>query len=293
MDFKKNIISLYGRQGQQWLDDLPKLVEQCAAQWNLSELKVMGNLSFNYVLAGMQKNTPVILKLGFSKPGIQREANALEHFAGHGCVKLLDQDISYGALLLQRAVPGETLKTFFPEQDMQATKIACQILQDLHNIQNSPDSKKFEQLSDNLKILDKKWDIQASYLNKAKTLHTHLLATTTKTVLLHRDLHHENILSCGLDKWVAIDPLGGVIGDPAYDVGSFIRNPMPELLDCPDVKNILQRRVTFFADYFNFDKQRIIDWVYVQLVLSACWAIEDNLDFKASLALVDIIEQIK
>ncbi|MFH1832061.1 MAG: aminoglycoside phosphotransferase family protein, partial [bacterium] len=290
--FKKNIIGLYGQQGQEWIDNLPKLVEHIAAQWDLAQLEPMDNLSFNYVLMGIQKNVPIILKLCFDKHESQQEAGALANFAGHSCIKLLDHDTKNNALLLERAVPGQTLKTLFPEQDKQATKIACEIIRDLHSIQKQPEPNKFQKLSDWLKIFDKEFDIPEKYLNKAKNLSTQLLATTTKTVFLHGDLHHDNILSYGPNTWVAIDPKG-IIGDPVYDVGPFIRNPWPQILEHHDVKKIIHERVNFFADYFGFDKQRIIDWVYVQAILSACWAIEDNGNFKTWLELADIIEQTK
>ena len=125
---KENIISLYGQQGQEWLKNLKNLVVQLAKKWDLSDLHPMDNLSYNYILSGMQDSNPIILKLGFDKTALEREAKALKHFDGHGCVKLFDKNINLGALLLQKAMPGKSLKSFFLKDDTKAVKITCEII---------------------------------------------------------------------------------------------------------------------------------------------------------------------
>lgn len=69
--------------------------------------------------------------------------------------------------------------------------------------------------------------------------------------------------------WVVIDPKG-VIGESAYEVAAFIRNPMPELLNHADVPNIILNRITHFAKIMELPSQRILDWCFVQAVLA--WA---------------------
>ena len=202
----------------------------------------MLDLSMNYVLGGKQQENPIILKLGFKKP-------SMKCFAGNHCVKLLNEDPELGALLLERLNPGQSLKSFFPSQDAQAIRVACEVIKELQSVPPL-NQKQFPNLSDWFKILDTIQGIPPQYLKKAKAIGTNLLATTTKTILLHGDLHHENILSSGNNNWVAIDPQG-VIGDPVYEVGPFIRNPLPEITQHPDVKNIIQTRISLFTDYFT------------------------------------------
>jgi streptomycin 6-kinase len=76
---------------------------------------------------------------------------------------------------------------------------------------------------------------------------------------------------------VVIDPKG-VIGEAAYEVATFIRNPIPELLNYDDTQNIIHNRVTRFAELLELPSQRILDWCFVQAVLSWVWAIEDGCD---------------
>ncbi len=77
--------------------------------------------------------------------------------------------------------------------------------------------------------------------------------------------------------WLVIDPKG-VIGEPAYEVAAFIRNPIPELLNHDDAPNIIHNRITRFSELLELPSQRILDWCFVQTVLSWMWAIEDGCD---------------
>ncbi len=276
MKFGENISGMDVQQWQEWLKNLPNFVNQIADHWQLSNLQVLPNLAYNHVLSCIQNQKSVILKICFCKKEMQSEVKALQAFAGHGCVKLLAHDIELGAMLLQNVMPGTSLKTLFPNQDAQAVKIISQVITNLQ-CAPLPNPTNFQNISGWLKTLEKNWDLPQKYIEKARNLSKQLLATTTKQILLHGDLHHDNILLCGQTEWIAIDPKG-VIGDPVYEVGASIRNPIPELLENNDAKSIIQSRINLFADLLNFDKKRIYDWTYVQAVLSACWAIEDGHD---------------
>ena len=107
-------------------------------------------------------------------------------------------------------------------------------------------------------------------------LRDQLLQTSEVDVLLHGDLHHDNILQNG-ENWLGIDPKG-VIGEATYEVAAFIRNPMPELLHHADTPNIILNRNTRFAEALELSERRILDWCFVQAVLAWVWALEDDCD---------------
>ncbi|HEX9681405.1 MAG TPA: aminoglycoside phosphotransferase family protein, partial [Anaerolineales bacterium] len=102
-----------------------------------------------------------------------------------------------------------------------------------------------------------------------------LAASMAEPVLLHGDLHHENILSAEGDRWVAVDPQG-VIGEPAYEVGAFLRNPIPEVWTWLELAKIMDRRVEVFIEELGFDRRRLIGWGYAQAVLSAIGSLEER-----------------
>lgn len=270
--FQSNIINIYGEGGKAWLNALPRLVTAISSRLNLRDLQEVTNLTYNYVLSGFQGDNLIILKLGLDHDALNREAFALKCFSGCGAVKVLAED--YGMLLLERSVPGTSLKCY-PDREQESIEIACRVMKKLHQA-NIPSVHNFPHIKDWLMALDKDWNIPKHYLQKAKKLRDELLQTSEVDVLLHGDLHHDNILQNG-GEWLVIDPKG-VVGEPAYEVAAFIRNPMLELLTHADAPNIIHNRVTRFAELFELPSQRIIDWCFVQAVLAWIWALEDGCD---------------
>lgn len=284
--FHANIINIYGEKGQAWLDALPHIVAAISSKLALRDLQEATNLSYNYVLSGWQNNNSIILKLSFDKEGLTREAFALKCFSGYGAVKMLNEDD--GMLLLERALPGTSLKSYFLDKDQESIEIACEVIKKLHQA-SIPEAHHFPHIKDWLLALNKDWIIADAYLKKARKLRDQLLKWPNgPDILLHGDLHHDNILQHG-DDWLVIDPKG-VIGEKAFEVAAFIRNPMPELLNHTDAPNIIHHRITRFAELLQLSKQRIIDWCFVQAVLSWLWAIEDNVDTNYFTSLTKIFD---
>jgi streptomycin 6-kinase len=283
---EENIINLYGEAGKQWLTDLPKLVLKMETTLSLSDLKPMKNLSYNYVLSGFQGSQPIILKLGPDIDGLKQEAITLQAFSELGVVKVLAQND--GMLLLERAVSGISLRSYFPEKDNDTIHITSECLKRLHQAP-IPHTHLFPHIKDWLMALDKDWEIPTHYLQKARLLRDRLLETSANPVLLHGDLHHDNILQNG-DNWIVIDPKG-VIGEPAYEVAAFIRNPIPKLLTLNNAASIINYRITRFSEILALPERRILDWCFVQAVLSWIWAIEDGCDETYFRKLTEILEK--
>jgi streptomycin 6-kinase len=271
--FHSNIISIYGKKGKAWLDELPEFVMAISSRLNLRDLIEVTNLTYNYVLSGFQGDNPIILKLGLDSDGLAREAFALKCFAGCGAVYVLAED--NGMLFLERAVPGMSLKDYFPTKEKESIEIACNVMKKLHQA-NIPEVHNFPHIKDWLTALDKDYPIHDGYLQKAKKLRDELLQNSEVDVLLHGDLHHDNILQNG-ENWFVIDPKG-IIGDQAYEVAAFIRNPIPELLNHADAPNIIHNRIARFAEALELPYQRILDWCFVQAVLAWIWSLEDDCD---------------
>jgi streptomycin 6-kinase len=285
--FNQNIINLYGDKGKKWLRSLPNLVEKYAEEWHLTQLKPFSDLTYNYVLSAFQNTKQVVLKISPDSEAIRKEANALIAFQGHSCVALYA--LKNDALLLEQAMPGQSLKNYFNHHDEESIHITADLIIKLHKASLLIEGQ-FPHISDWLALLDKELNIPVKYLQKARDFKKHLLETSTKNVLLHGDLHHDNILSHGND-WVAIDPKG-VIGDPAYEIPAFIRNPIPDLLMIPNAKKIIENRIVCFSDILKTSPKHIAQWNFVQSVLAWAWALEDGCDpsyYKKLTELCDLI----
>ncbi|MCE2715933.1 MAG: aminoglycoside phosphotransferase family protein [Pseudomonadota bacterium] len=284
-DFENTITCLYGDEGRLWLENLPNIVNNLAHRWQLSELHPIDNLSYNYVMSGWQKEKPIILKLGCDPKSFKNEIQALKAFKTFGAMTVLDQ--MEDVLLLERAQPGLSLKCYFPDHDLKAVSIACEVMKKLHTAPYP--EYEFPTIKDWLTVLDKDHELFMPQLAKARVLKNELLNTMEHSILLHGDFHHENILEHE-GEWKVIDPQG-VIGERAYEVGCFMRNPK-ELIKHPDCLYFLKDRIHAFAKHLDLDPVRIAKWCYIQAMLSAVWSYEDNLSYESALKFVSLFEQL-
>ncbi len=266
---KHNIIKVYGKLGERWLAELPRKIEQLQHSWGLSGLKPYPNLSYSYVLAGFQGNIPVILKISPDINLINKEAMALSVFKGFGAVSVLGRE--QGALLLQRATPGDLLKNSFPQK--KRVEIACNVMANLHKAP-VPSNEDFPAMEEWLSAIDKEWDLPKDHLKRARKLKNELIKKDTeRKVLLHGDLHQENILLNG-DDWIVIDPKG-VIGSPIHEIWAYVEDPSQDL--------------QHIAHFLGFPFSDVVGWYYVHLILSSCWQVEDGISLSGFLSLAQSV----
>jgi streptomycin 6-kinase len=285
--FEKNIIAIYGDRGKKWLTEVPVFVKNLAHQWGLSNLKPVENLTYNYVLSGLQGIQPIILKIGLDHKELEKEVTTLKFLKSPHVVSILNYQT--GAMLLEHALPGTSLHPFFPEQDTESLEIACKLMQQLHQLPG-PAQGSFPSLADRVALLDKNWNIPDKYLHKARILKNQLLATAPQSVLLHGDFHHGNILQHG-DSWIVIDPQA-VVGEPAYEIAIFICNPLHKLIESPDVRTIIINRIALAAEKCAIDPARIYDWTFVHSVLAWAWSLEDGRNIEEFARLTKILDTL-
>jgi len=60
-----------------------------------------------------------------------------------------------------------------------------------------------------------------------------------------------------------------VVGDPGYEVGASFYNPMPRILEVPNLEQMLARRVTQLSEELGIERARIRGWGLAQCVLNA------------------------
>jgi streptomycin 6-kinase len=290
---EENVLKAWGKQGQHWLKTCPSLAQKCASHWGLTHLTLVSNLSYNYVLTGIRAKDglPIVLKIGFDPKEILQEASALQFYDGRGCVKLLAVDFEKGALLIERVQPGDSMVRCFPERESMIIPEVAKIFKQLHQQVKGDSFAPFPAVSAWLLGLERltSYDQLFPYIDKARKQADFLLEAQTQPVLLHGDLHHDNLLWSNVRGWVAIDPKG-VVGESAYEVGAFIRNPMPELLSHPSPGEVIRQRISLFSQYLSMDPDRLKQWSYVQAVLAAGWRLEDKADPCYFLDVADIIE---
>jgi streptomycin 6-kinase len=274
--FARTVATVFGPEGECWLAALPALLDDIVAQWDLT-FGATFDLSMNWV-AHMRRadGSPAVLKLGVPQPGhLAREATTLRLFDGRGAVRLLAEDRERGALLLQRARPGIPIRTLVPDRDEEATAAIIDLIRLLHR--PAPPGVALTELECYGRAFGDPRGLPPDLVERAGKVFAELCASATDRVVLHGDLHHDNVLSVGVssghgDPWLAIDP-HGVVGDPGYEVGALLYNPDPPRRD-DALLALVPARVEQLADGLGMPVDRVVAWGFVQGVLSELWTRE-------------------
>jgi streptomycin 6-kinase len=278
--FRQTITEVWKEEGTEWLARLPAVLVECARRWSLVVEPPFANLSYNYVApATTRDGREVVLKLGVPRDELLTEIEALRLYGGRGMVQLLDANEEQGILLLERLRPGNELVEL--GDDEQETKIAAGVMKQFWR--PLPEKHPFPSVHDWAKGMERlrvefnggTGPFPARLVETAEALFAELLGSMDEPVLLHGDLHHYNILAAEREKWLAIDPKG-IVGEPAYEIGAWLRNPTPQVFFWPDMQQVTARRVDQSAEILGVDRQRIRGWGIAQAVLSAWWDYEDH-----------------
>lgn len=279
---EETISLVHGNVGKQWYQRLPQFLENLAHTKALTLLPPFEHLSFNYVLPVLgSKGEEWVLKVSVPHDEFSREIQALKHFNGRGCVRLIDANPDEGWMLIEQLRPGTRLVDSHNEQ--QAIPIAIDVMQCL-----------WSPVTDSMHFISlEKWLLSLEQLNTQKPLQRwvrkplrdfvigrakELISSQGCQVLLHGDLHHYNILQHE-SKWLAIDPKG-VIGEREFEISALLRNPF-SVIEAPMEAKELARNLDWVVDLTAFNRERVLSWCIIQAILCVCWYFEDNMHEKA------------
>ena len=215
-----------------------------AADWGLELGKPFALARHSYVAPAGDGS---VLKVrGQEDDESDEEAEALELWDGGGAVRLLRRDRGRRAVLIERARPGIDLSRLADEE---ATAVAVEVGLRLWQ----PAAAPFRWIGDWVP----RWlDAEP---NELTPVARELLASLAvgDTTLVHGDFHHHNILASSRG-WLAIDPKP-MLGEPEYDVPTFLWNPLP----CRLRVEHLESRLAAFAAA-GLDEERIRKWTVIR-----------------------------
>ena len=293
--FLTTIRNTFKQDGEKFLADLPALIDEASRKWELSEIKPVDNLSYNFVASALRSprrgsgsrsasrsstaaQDEVVLKICVPNRELISEVSALRFFNGDGAVRLLEFDAEHSMFLLERLRPGEMLTTI--EDDERATHIAADVMLRLRR--DVPDNLSFIKLTewfDGLKKLRSAFNggtgpFPEKLVERVEETLPCLYAESSPPCLIHGDFHHFNILSSERG-WIAIDPKG-VIGHPEYEVGPLLINPWGSFLNGTNPKVQTERRISILSERLGFPRQRLLEWGLCHAVLSAWWDMQPD-----------------
>jgi streptomycin 6-kinase len=219
-----------------------------------------------------QNDRPCVLKVAHGE-GDELTAQALAHYGGRGAVALLAHEGH--ATLMQRAMPGTPLSSLvITGSDDEATRHVCATMTALHA--PPPPTHVFRRIED--------WgaafarpaaaSLPSALIHQAARIYNDLCLTQARRVLLHGDLHHDNVLFDAHHGWLAIDPKG-IIGESEFEAGAALRNPTEDVRYFASPA-IIDRRVRIMCEMMGWRRDRLLQWCFAQAVLSAVWSVEDG-----------------
>jgi streptomycin 6-kinase len=251
------------------LADLAQAAAECRISWRLRLDGAFPQRYRHVEPVRTRDGTGAVLKLGPPEDREwQRELDALEWFDS---VRVLAVDRERGAALMERLLPGTRLLDADLD-DEAATAAAAGVMAAIWR----PAGGGFPSV--------REWGRALG--GRPAAVFADLCDSMGEEVVLHGDLHHENILRSE-DGWVAIDPKG-VIGEREYETGALIRNPIPVLHET----RTLERRADQLADALGLDGARIRDWAWAQAHLAAAWSAENGEDASYWLAVAERLEPL-
>jgi streptomycin 6-kinase len=293
---KATIERVYGEAGRQWLAAAPALLSECRTRWSLELDEPFAYLSYNLVIPGRTSaGREIVLKVGVPCSELLTEAAALSLFDGVGAVRLLDHDAVRGMLLIERVTPGIPVNK--SQGEVEATKSAAALMRRLWRV--PPQQHSFPSLAIWFRGFARlrhrfgggTGPFPSEVIGQAEHLFSKLNASSTGDVVLHGDLHHENILSSASHGWLAIDPKG-ICGDPGYEVGSFMLNQLPVEVSDAETITILDQRLSIFSAELEIRRERLAGWAFCHAVLSALWNFEESTEWLSTIRLAEMLQRL-
>ena len=258
-----------------WLDNLPHTVSSLATRWSLTLGQPFDgdDVSCAWVAPATRRDgTKLVLKLGMPHFEGEQEIAGLRLLQGDPTVRLIEADDSINAMLLERCLPGTSLRALAEsEQDV----IIAGLLRRF--CRAAPSAPSFRHLSEMLRYWsdetkrdEARWH-DAELVRDGLRTFEELASPAPSDVLLATDLHAGNVLSAEREPWLVIDPKP-FVGDRAYDVTQHLLNCRERLRSRP------QETIKSFADLLEVDHERVRRWTFARLAAEP----RDNWDDEAT-----------
>ena len=273
-----HISAICGVRGEEWFNELPRIIRQLEDQWSLKILEPFPGIEYNFVAPAVTDDGgDVVVKISppFDRIEIHCEAKYLRTRNGDRVVRLVAEDREKKAMLLERAMPGRALFKEFSDRPEGSIQPAIDILSSV--LRPPPD-----EMTD-VDTLDRWFDNFHRYretefpkdrAEKAFEIYERLSVQPGRTYYLHGDFHPGNIVTATREPYLLIDPKG-IVGHLGYDIAVFLNNLSWWQKENPNVREFLEAAFCRFSVAFEIDVSELREWAYAYMVIGAWWTFED------------------
>jgi streptomycin 6-kinase len=197
----------------------------------------------------------------------EHEAVALQLWDGDGAVRLLDSEPEEHALLLERCVPGTPLSAAGGEA---ALDVFVELLPRLWKPTGAPFGTLAAEAAWWAESLEETWErfgcpFERRLLDAALEALSQLPRTQGQQVLLHQDLHGDNVLAAAREPWLAIDPKP-LTGEREFAVAPIVRST-----ELGHSRRAVIGRLDRLTSELGLDRERARGWTIGQTI---AWGVD-------------------
>jgi streptomycin 6-kinase len=266
-----------GEDGRAWIAQLPTLAAAYLDRWELTtDGPVTSGAVALIIPVACRDGCKAVLKLQPVDDETGGEPAALQAWAGHGAVRLLEHDPSSGAMLLERLDASRDLSTML--DDFAAAKIIAELLVQLNSVPAPPGMRRLSDVAaatlagtpEAIRLAEDRDEGQL--LINCAARFEELIKDSLDNRLLHWDLHYFNTLST-LDadrRWKAIDPKP-LSGESGFELLPALWNRWDDLVGTGDLPRALLRRFDLMTDVMGLDRSRAAAWTLGRVLQVAVW----------------------
>jgi streptomycin 6-kinase len=213
-----------------WLENLPQVLEKRLIDWSLQLEPPFDHAGTCSWISPVVRSdgTQAVLKLAMPHMEGEDEIRGLQYWSGRSMVNLFEADDDSGAMLLERCLPGTTLRSQpEPAQDRIIAAVLKQVWKSTTETTHLLGFRHLSQMIDlwcQGTIAQRQLWPDAGLVNEGLRLMKELARPAPSDVLLTTDLHAGNVLRSQREPWLAIDPKP-FVGDRSYD-------PVQHLMNC-------------------------------------------------------------
>jgi streptomycin 6-kinase len=253
-----------------WLERVPGLLGECVEEWELQLGEPYDPGAAGYaVRAELPDGGQAVLKLIHPGRESEHEADALALWDGNGVVQLLGRDDGRSAMLIERCEPGTPLAA--AGQDV-ALGVLIALLPRLWVEASEPFHTLEDEASWWIGYLPEQWErsgrtIERRLVDAAVDALSSLSRSQGEQVLLHQDLHGENVLAAEREPWLVIDPKP-LTGEREFAVAPIVRS-----FELGQSKRDALYRLDRVTSELGLDRDRARAWTIGQTM---AWAFDSE-----------------
>lgn len=253
-----------------WRERLPELLEAAVARWGLTLGEAYPPGAAGHVVrATLADGAPAVLKLIYPHREAEHEADALALWGGDGAVRLLEVGDEGWSMVMERCEPGELLARSDPET---ALDVLVALLPRLWLTVAEPFHTLAHEVAVWLEEIPEAWElaerpIEPALLEETVEALRALSSSQGEQVLLHQDLHTDNVLAAEREPWLVIDPKP-LRGEREFSVAPIVRDYV-----LGHSQRDVVRRLDRLTSELSLDRDRARWWTIGQTV---AWMFESS-----------------